>query len=180
MVAPSNAVAPASRAVTSLNVQVPEKAVVYIGNYQTKSTGTKRRYVHETLQPGQVASYHVRAEIMRQGRKVQATKQVDLRAGAISSLVFDFQDVETSLTLKVPPDAKVYLANSMKTGTGTVRVFSSKKLAAGEKVSEYPVRVSIVRNGQLISKEQTISLAAGDAKTLNFRFDEETPVAVLP
>jgi uncharacterized protein (TIGR03000 family) len=180
VVAPTSAVAPVSRSLTSLNVQVPEKAVVYIGKYKTKTTGTKRRYVHETLQRGQVARYWVRAEIMRQGRKVHETKQVDLRGGAESSLVFDFKDVETSLTLKVPADAKVYLANSVKKVTGTVRVFNSKKLDVGQKVSDYPVRVSVVRNGQLISKEQTISLIAGESKTLSFRFDEQSPVAALP
>ncbi len=180
MVVPTaGAVVPAAREVASLDIQVPEQAVVYIGNYQTKSTGRQRRFVRDELRPGQVVTYRVRAEIMRNGSKIQETKQVNLRAGSAASLVFDFQDIETSLTLTVPPDAKVYLANSVKQGKGTVRTFTSKKLGVGQKVSDYPVRVSVERDGRLVSKEQRISLTAGETKTLTFRFDQETPVAAV-
>jgi uncharacterized protein (TIGR03000 family) len=79
--------------VASLVVQVPEQAVVYVGNFESKGTGKKRRYVRKNLQPGQIVTYQVRAEIMLHGKKIQKTKQVDLRAGAVANLEFDFIDV---------------------------------------------------------------------------------------
>jgi uncharacterized protein (TIGR03000 family) len=163
----------------SLDVQVPEQAVVYIGKYRTKSTGSQRRYAYQNLQPGKVVHCQVRAEIAVEGKKIQETKRVELRAGAVSSLVFDFRNIETSLTLRVPADAKVYLGNAEREGTGAVRVFKSKKLAIGEKVTDYPVRVSVSRNGRWIHKEQRISLHSGESKTLSFRFDEGHSLAAI-
>lgn len=162
----------------SLIVQVPEQAVVYVGNFQSKGTGKKRRYVRKNLQPGQIVTYQVRAEIMLHGKKIQRTKQVDLRAGAVANLEFDFRDVVTSLTLRVPPDANVYLANSEKKGTGTVRKFTSTKLA-GRQVFDFPIRVSVERNGRLISQVKRISLTSGESKTLTFRFDEQASIAAI-
>jgi uncharacterized protein (TIGR03000 family) len=175
----NHAVASANRKVASLVVQVPEQAVVYLGNFQSKGTGKKRRYVRKNLQPGQIVTYQVRAEIMLHGKKIQKTKQVDLRAGAVANLEFDFIDVVTSLTLRVPPDASVYLANSEKQGTGTVRKFTSTKLAIGRQVLDFPIRVSVERNGRLISKVQRISLTSGESRTLSFRFNEEASIAAI-
>jgi uncharacterized protein (TIGR03000 family) len=165
--------------VASLVVQVPEQAVVFVGNFQSKGTGKTRRYVRKNLLPGQIVTYQVRAEIMLHGRKIQKTKQVDLRAGAVANLEFDFKDVVTSLTLRVPPDANVYLANSEKKGTGTVRKFTSTRLAVGRQVFDFPIRVSVERNGRLISKVQRISLTPGESRTLSFRFDEEASIAAV-
>ncbi len=168
-----------------LGVRVPEQANVYINDFQTKSKGTSRRYGWENLAPDQAVTCEVRAEIVREGRKVQETKKVKLRAGTVSSLAFNFTETETSLTLKVPADAKVYLGNSrlkelkqMK-GTGAVRSFRTTKLVAGQKLTGYQIRVSVVRDGQLLSKQQTISLAAGDAQKLVFEFGDEAAVVAV-
>jgi uncharacterized protein (TIGR03000 family) len=164
---------------TMLELHLPEEAVVYIDGYRTKSTGTHRRYSMKALQPGQMVTCLVRAELVRDGRTLGQSKSVELRAGQPKTMSFDFQPIATSLELVVPPDARVYLAGIERPGEGPVRRFTSTRLAAGERVSNYPVRVSVLRHGQPLSQEQAVSLQSGDSKTLRFQFDQQPAVAAL-
>jgi len=119
---------------------------------------------------------NVRAEINLSGKQLHQTKTVQVRPGAWSSISFDFDDPETTLTVNVPEDAIVHLLGRETRATGAVRTFRTTRLAAGQEWPEYGVRVSLQRNGQLLSKEQTISLKSGDSRHLTFDF-EETAVA---
>ena len=98
--------------------------------------------------------------------------RANFRAGSSSSLSFEFDNPETLLTVRVPQGATVHLVGKATKGTGTVRTFRTTKLAAGQEWPEYNIRVSIERNGQLLSKEQTLSLKSGDSKSLAFDFEE--------
>ncbi len=81
------------------------------------------------------------------------------------------QDVITTLKVFVPEDAKLYLAGEECNKTGSVRTFRTKKLAAGRSWQEYTVQVVVYRNGERISEERTIKLAAGETRSLSFDFD---------
>jgi uncharacterized protein (TIGR03000 family) len=160
-----------------LEVQVPEQATVYVNGLKTKSTGSSRRYAWKALAPGRVEDVEVRAEITRNGKLIQQTKTAHMRGGVSSRVSFDFESPETSLTLKVPPDATVFLAGNAMTEAGSVRSFRTTKLAAGQQWPEYKIRVTVERNGQLLSKEQRILLKSGDTKSLTFSFDESLVAA---
>ena len=167
--APSRPAVVASKAM--LDVQVPEDAEVYVNGASTQSTGTSRRYIWSQLRPGRIIEVEVRVELTLAGKRIQQTKKTQIRADELGSLSFDFDNPETRLTVNVPDDAIVYLSGSQTSGTGPVRTFSTTRLANGQQWSGYSIRVSLERNGQLLSKEQTISIRSGDSKSLTFDFD---------
>lgn len=164
----------------TLNVHVPADAKVFVNGLATKSTGADRHYVSNGLRYGYSYSYEIRAELVRDGRTVSQTKTVKLGAGADTDVTFELngeeeqvaeQPVNTSLTLHVPADAKVYLSGNETRGNGELRRFSTTKLQAGQQWQDYVVRVEVERNGQALSKEETVSLKGGDARELTFDFD---------
>ena len=159
----------------AMKVQVPEDALVYVNGILTKSTGESRSYVSRGLVSGFQYSYEVRAEAIRDGKKVEESKTVSLKAGETLSLAFDNLQAtnaqETTLTIKVPADAKVSLGGNPTNGEGTVRVFSTTKLGSNNEWSNYVVQVTVDRNGQTVTQEKNVTLKAGDNQTLSFDFD---------
>jgi uncharacterized protein (TIGR03000 family) len=159
------------RAEGLLTVNVPEEAKIFVNGQATTSTGSTRQYVSRDLQNGLTYAYEVRAEIVRDGQTLEQTKTIDLRAGATSSLAFDFdgaQPVETSLTVRVPAEAKVFLAGNATTASGETRVFKTTGLSNGKGWNNYTVRVEMERDGKLVTEEKVINLAAGETKELSF------------
>lgn len=158
-----------------LTVQVPANAEVTVNGLTTTSAGELRRYVSHGLKPGQSYRYEVRATVERDGKPVQLVKTAVLRAGQVASLGFDFDDAtntQTSLTLNVPEDAKVYLSGTPTRATGSVRRFSTNRIADGQLWSDYVVRVDVERDGQTLTKERRVTLSGGDQAELKFDFDQ--------
>jgi len=156
-------------------VSVPADAKVFVNGRATTSTGAERQYVSRGLEDGQRYSYEVRAEITRDGKTVTETKVAQLTAGSQTNLTFSLTGSQetatakaprTALKVNVPADAKVYLSGKETSSTGPVREFSTTSLNDGESWDNYTVRV--VSNGE--TKEQTISLKAGDSRELTFDF----------
>jgi uncharacterized protein (TIGR03000 family) len=69
---------------------VPEDARVSINGFQTRSTGTQRRYVSHGLQDGLTYKYEVRAEIVRDGKTLEETRVLYLTAGSREALAMKF------------------------------------------------------------------------------------------
>jgi len=158
----------------TLTVTVPDGAKIFVNGTETRSTGSTRRYVSRGLAPGYRYTYEVRAELNRDGEKVEESKTVQVQAGQQIQLAFALEapaNPLTSLTVNVPEDAKVYLAGAETNGTGSVRVFKTSKLTSGQEWANYTVRVSIDRDGRLLDMEKQLDLKAGDSKTLTFDFD---------
>lgn len=170
-----------SRDAVMLSVWVPTDAKIFVNGNTTSSTGSARSYVSRGLQPGASYSYEIRAEVVRDGRTLTETKQVTVVAGQKADLEFGFEDdgvdnvasepARTTLTLNVPDDAKVYLSGKETRSTGATREFSTTRLPNGSKWSDYSIRVEIERDGQKLTKEQTVSLASGENRTVSFDFD---------
>jgi uncharacterized protein (TIGR03000 family) len=157
-----------------LAVNVPEEAKIYVNGQATSSTGNTRQYVSRDLQTGFNYTYEVRAELVRDGRTVEQVKKIDLRAGETANLAFDFGNsdaVETSLTLHVPADAKVFLAGNATKASGETRIFRTTGLNGGKAWDTYTIRVELERGGRTVAKEETISLKAGQSQELTFDFD---------
>ena len=103
------------------------------------------------------------------------TKSVTLRAGEQTSLRFDLQGqrpqpVETTLSIRVPADAKVFLAGSATQSTGSERTFTTTRLTAGQAWENYTVRVVASVNGKSVTQTRTIKLIGGEDQALTFRF----------
>jgi uncharacterized protein (TIGR03000 family) len=152
-----------------LTVSVPKGAQIFVNGAATRSTGENRRFVSRNLSRGYAYTYEVRAEMEVNGEKVERTKTVKMKAGQRHNLAFNFDVApapETVLTLNVPEDAEVYLAGNKTRGSGKVRTFRTTKLADGQAWNDYTIRVSVMRNGQELSKEERITLRAGDSREL--------------
>ena len=156
---------------------VPEDALVYVNGILTKSTGSDRTYISRGLQNGMKYTYEVRAEAIRDGQKIEETKIITLKAGENQLVSFDnlqaAKSAETTLTLKVPAEAKVSLGGNPTIGSGTERRFRTSKLAGDKEWSNYTVQVSIDRNGRTLTQEKSINLKAGDDQTLSFDFNDD-------
>jgi uncharacterized protein (TIGR03000 family) len=158
-----------------LSVSVPNDAQIIVNGLPTKSQGNQRRYVSHGLKPGETYRYIVKASIERDGKTLRQTKVATLRAGRTTSLDFDFDGsnvVETSLTLNVPEDAKVFLSGSPTQATGSQRRFSTTRIAEGQEWADYLIRVTVERDGQTLSKEQRVTLNGGDQASLVLGFDQ--------
>ena len=134
-----------------LSVNVPEDAKIYVNGQATSSTGDLRQYVSRDLAAGYNYSYEVRAEVVRDGRTVEQVKKIDLRAGETANVAFDFDgssSAETSLTVHVPADAKVYLAGNATKASGETRVFRTTGLTGSKAWDGYTVRVELERGGR--------------------------------
>jgi len=180
---PAPAPAPGDKKETSLRnvdgmlaVEVPADAKIFVNGQETSSTGEIRQYISRNLQPGYNYTYEVKAEIIVDGKTVTDVKTVDLKAGEVAKVAFNLAPatkVETSLTVRVPANAKVYLAGNPTKATGETRVFRTTSLSSGKSWNDYTIKVEIEKDGKTISREEKISLGAGETKELTFDFDSE-------
>lgn len=167
-----------------LDLNVPEDALVFINGQATSSTGGLRLYVSPNLKPDTLYTYAIRTEVIRDGKSLRQTRTVQLQAGAIESLSFDFpeaspalgasqgstsQQLTTSLILHVPSDAKVTLAGLETETSGAQREFTTTLLSGSSWVG-YAIRVEIQRDGRSLVQERTVDLRPGDCRELRFDF----------
>jgi uncharacterized protein (TIGR03000 family) len=118
----------------------------------------------------------VRAELEVDGKTVTETKKIDLRAGQNVKLAFNLapaasEEVETSITVKVPANAKVNLGGNDTKAEGETRVYRTSALRNGSEWKDYKIVVTAEVDGREITKEQTFDLKAGENKELTFDFD---------
>jgi uncharacterized protein (TIGR03000 family) len=110
---------------------------------------------------------------------ISQTKTATVSVGDAASVSFDPNEpVTTALTVKVPADAKVYLAGKETTLTGELRKFTTTRLPIGQQWANYAVRVEVERDGQKLAKEEKVSLQAGDSREVNFEFPTTTVARV--
>jgi len=73
---------------TRIEVQVPENAQVWIEGKKMASTGTTRRFVTPTLNPGRTYTYDIRVQWNQDGRDVSTDRQITIRGGEQKKLAF--------------------------------------------------------------------------------------------
>ncbi len=159
-----------------LAVQVPAEADIFVNGYKTRSTGEFRSFLSSGLRSGQSYTYEVRAEANGHSQ----TKVVSVQTGQRAALAFDFAGeagTETMLTLHVPEDATVTLAGTETKQTGATRKYSTSRLSPGQTWDDYVVSVTVQQNGQSVTKEQRISLAAGENHEMRIDFTDTAVAA---
>jgi uncharacterized protein (TIGR03000 family) len=153
-----------------LMVSVPSNAKVFVNGNATSSQGTSRRFVSRELDPSESYRFEVQVVYDRDGSEVSQTKTVIARSGSSEEVVFDGTEsddpIETILTLNVPTDATVVLANNETKSEGLTRVYRTKQLKTGEAWEDYKIQVT--HNG--VTKEKTIRLIGGDKLEMTFSF----------
>jgi uncharacterized protein (TIGR03000 family) len=174
-----------------LLVKVPADAKVLVNGKETTSTGAERQYISRGLVQGAAYNFEVTATTIRDGKPVTLTRTATLTAGANTELSFDdladapadaiaVEPLTTKLVVRVPANAKVYLAGNETRQTGEVREFSTSKLTAGEGWNGYTVRAEVEQDGRLVTREQVVSIAAGQSKEISFDFADrasDEPIA---
>ena len=170
------------RADGTLVVEVPAEARIYVNDRLTSTPGTMREYVSRNLVRGYNYSYEVRAEMEVNGQVVSETKKIDLRAGQNAKLAFNLapstsEEVETSITVKVPANAKVNLGGNDTKAKGETRTFRTSALRKGTEWKDYKIVVTANVDGVEVTKEQTFNLQAGEEKELSFEFDAASVAA---
>jgi len=88
---PTTGVAPPRNDGGRIDIFVPAEARVVINGLETKSTGQHREYVSYGLKAGLTYKYEIRAQIVRQGKRIEDTRTVYLRAGALERVAFSFE-----------------------------------------------------------------------------------------
>jgi uncharacterized protein (TIGR03000 family) len=73
-----------------LTVFVPDDARVTVNGLPTRSKGARRQYVSHGLKPGFSYKYEIRAEVLRDGRVLSATRTVVLTAGDRREVAMNF------------------------------------------------------------------------------------------
>jgi uncharacterized protein (TIGR03000 family) len=151
-----------------LVVNLPADAQVFVNGAKTAATGSLRRYVSRGLEAGKDYEFVVKMVVDRDGTPSEQTKSVTLTAGNRSTVTFDtaVATPKTSLTLRVPADAKVWLAGNETASSGAVRLFETTTLKDGQAWKNYEIKVATVVDGkeQVVSK--TIDLVAGKSVEL--------------
>lgn len=172
-------IVPANSALLTLHV--PADAEVLVNGRKTTSTGTVRRYMSKGLQDGYQYTYKVEATVTRDGQTITDTKVVRLRPGTQAAVAMagnnKQESVATTLTLEVPENAQVRLAGVETKSAGKVRVFATNRLAAGQKWEDYKVEVTVDQDGQSITKHETLTLNAGETRTVSFDFAQPVKLA---
>ena len=139
----------------------------------TTSTGASRHFVSRNLNEGETYRFELKAILAdANGQEVQKSKTVVLTSGNGQEVNFDMQSIEepaeTVLTLNVPEDASVVLANNVTKNSGASRVFRTKQLRDGESWDDYKIQVTVAG----VTKEKVIRLIGGDNLELTFNFDD--------
>lgn len=81
------------------------------------------------------------------------------------------------LNVNVPAEAKVFVNGAATTSTGTQRQYISRGLNAGNRYA-YEVKVEMIRDGQTVTENKSVTLGPGEQVNLAFNFDsKEAPVA---
>lgn len=154
-----------SEAVLSLNL--PLEAKVYINGKLTQTQGRLRQYVSRNLNPEKDYRYRVKAVVEKDGRKMVRTRLISMRPGADRIVNFDFSGPQvTTLVLKVPADAEVFLDGNKTNAAGTVRTFSTKKLTDDQSWDDYKIEVRYSSNGKDVVKTRSLDLVAGVTETI--------------
>ncbi len=79
-----------------LTIYVPLDAKVYVNEKLTSTEGSKRAFVSFGLDAGYEYEYHVRAEVVRDGKLYPETQTIILRAGENRTVSFPFRSLNKS------------------------------------------------------------------------------------
>jgi uncharacterized protein (TIGR03000 family) len=94
----SNYFIPANDRTATIDVRVPANAKVWFGDEATRQTGTMRRFASPALERNAVYTYTVKAMWEEDGKTVERTQTVEVRAGRVAVADFLRADASTPKT----------------------------------------------------------------------------------
>ncbi len=161
-----------------LSVKLPVEAKIYINGRLTRTKGDLRSFVSRRLKAGKRYEYRVKAVLERSGETIVRNQNVKLATGLRKTISFDFdQPPVTTVMLKVPSDAKVVLAGNETAAIGKFRTYETQALKDGESWRDYKIQVSVNQDGKTVTREESISISAGQTRLVTFDFNSGDQVA---
>lgn len=76
----------------------------------------------------------------------------------------------TLIRVRVPAEARIYVNDKRTTSTGEFREFVARKLVPG-KAYTFPVKAVIERDGQVIERQEIVSVRGGEEASVAFNFE---------
>lgn len=157
-----------------LVVEVPEDAMLLVNGRETNLSGTVRNFVSAGLSDDEQYDYTISMRVTRGGKVEEQTRTVSVSGGQRHVVAFAAPEipatplpetvaVTTSLTLRVPEGAKVWIEGQPTAKEGAVREFLTSALHAGETWEGYEVKVAMVVDGRSIKTTKRIDLVGGKA-----------------
>jgi uncharacterized protein (TIGR03000 family) len=172
-----------------LVVEVPEDATLLVNGRETNLSGTVRNFVSAGLSEVEQYDYTISMRVTRGGKVEEQTRTVSVSGGqrhvvafaapaAPAAPISEAVAVTTSLTLRVPEGAKVWIEGQPTAKEGAVREFQTSALEAGETWEGYEVKVALVVDGQAITTTKRIDLIGG--KAIDLTIDPAAALAADP
>lgn len=172
-----------------LVVEVPEDATLLVNGRETNLSGTVRNFVSAGLFDDEQYDYTISMRVTRGGKVEEQTRTVSVSGGQRHVVAFaapaapaaplpETVAVTTSLTLRVPEGAKVWIEGQPTAKEGAVREFQTSALEAGETWEGYEVKVALVVDGQAITTTKRIDLIGG--KAIDLTIDPAAALAADP
>jgi uncharacterized protein (TIGR03000 family) len=157
-------------------VDLPADADLFVDGKRADLTSAKRTVVTPELKPGKEYFYTVKAEAVRDGKKVEKVRKVAFRAGSVVRL--NLGDLKAApdqtaaaapsrVTVKLPEDARLYVDGVACPLTSGTRSFDTPKLEAGRSYY-YTLKAEVVREGQTRSESKRVVVEAGKQVEVDF------------
>ena len=152
----------------TINVHLPADAILTVNGKSTDSVGSQRQIV---AMPTAERSVTLQATVLRNGQRIVQLRQLRITDGDQPPVEFDLLStggIATTLTLRVPADARVLIQGQPTLASGQQRIFRTTQLTKGETWPNYRVEVQQQRNGRLVISRRTITLVGGGSHQLIF------------
>jgi uncharacterized protein (TIGR03000 family) len=169
--------ATAGPAPATVVVQLPPDAKLYVEG-KAVALDEQNRFVTPRLDAGTPYTYTLKAQAIRNGRLVNASKDIEVRAGETTRVAFrdlepaaavaaqkpaDGPPASARISVKLPQDARLYV-NDVFCPT---RAFDTPKLDP-ERTYRYTIKAEFVRDGQQQTETKVVTFRAGQPVTVDF------------
>jgi len=169
--------ATAGPAPATVVVQLPPDAKLYVEG-KAVALDEQRSFTTPRLDAATPYTYTLKAQVVRNGRLFNATKDVEVRAGETTRVAFrdlepaaavaernpaEAPPVSAHITVKLPQEAKLYV-NDVLCPT---RAFDTPKLDP-ERTYRYTLKAEFVRDGQQRTESKVVTFRAGQPVTVDF------------
>lgn len=153
-------------------LKAPVDARLTVEGQTIQRTSAQETFLTPELEQGSSYTYTFKAEIVRDGKPVSFTKQIQVRAGQTSEA--DFTKLTTEgkdtarVTVKLPADARLYVDDVLCPLTSATRSFNTPELPAGKSYF-YNLKSEVVRDGAKRITTKRVVVEAGKQVTVDFK-----------
>ena len=149
-------------------VRVPADAKLFAEGQATTLTGAERTFLTPDLQDGRTYSYTLKVEFKDEGEDKTATKQIVVRGGHRTTVVFAAFPVTTSpVTVDLPEKAKLFVDGIPAAANGGRQMFRTPELTKGKPYT-YQFRAEVEVEGKTDIRVRNVTFRAGEPVAVDF------------